>query len=43
VQDVFSFLAAYFSQDPAADFNDSGDITVQDIFEFLAAYFTGCI
>ncbi len=42
VQDIFDFLAAYFSSDPAADFNQSGSVTVQDIFDFLAAYFTGC-
>ncbi|MFN7022297.1 MAG: hypothetical protein ACK4WH_13345 [Phycisphaerales bacterium] len=26
----------------AADFNDSGSVTVQDIFDFLNAYFNGC-
>ncbi len=42
VQDIFDFLAAYFSGDAAADFNGSGGATVQDIFDFLAAYFTPC-
>ncbi|MCC6320591.1 MAG: hypothetical protein IT438_04045 [Phycisphaerales bacterium] len=42
VQDIFDFLAAYFSNDPRADFNNSGAISVQDIFDYLAAYFTGC-
>jgi hypothetical protein len=42
VQDIFDFLAAYFSNDPDADVNASGSITVQDIFDFLAAYFTPC-
>jgi glucose/arabinose dehydrogenase len=42
VQDIFDFLAAYFSADPAADINGAGGITVQDIFDFLAAYFVGC-
>jgi hypothetical protein len=42
VQDIFDFLAAYFSSAPAADFNHSGTVTVQDIFDFLAAYFTAC-
>ncbi len=42
VQDIFDFLAAYFSNDPSADFNGVGGVTVQDIFDFLAAYFTGC-
>ncbi|MCC6320739.1 MAG: hypothetical protein IT438_04805 [Phycisphaerales bacterium] len=42
VQDIFDFLAAYFSQDRDADFNQSGNVTVQDIFDYLAAYFEGC-
>lgn len=43
VQDIFDYLAAYFSGDPCADFNHSGAISVQDIFDYLAAYFTPCI
>jgi hypothetical protein len=42
VQDIFDFLAAYFTNDPRADINHSGSVTVQDIFDFLAAYFAGC-
>jgi hypothetical protein len=42
VQDIFDFLAAYFSNDPRADFNASNTISVQDIFDYLAAYFAGC-
>jgi hypothetical protein len=42
VQDVFDFLAAYFSGDARADFNGAGGVSVQDIFDFLAAYFAGC-
>jgi hypothetical protein len=42
VQDIFDFLAAYFSADARADVNDSGTVTVQDIFDFLALYFAGC-
>jgi hypothetical protein len=42
VQDIFDFLAAYFSNGPGADFNGSGAVSVQDIFDFLAAYFAGC-
>jgi len=42
LQDLFDFLAAYFSADPQADFNISGSITVQDIFDYLTAYFAGC-
>ena len=42
VQDIFSFLAAWFAGDPRADFNGAGGIDVQDIFDFLAAWFAGC-
>ena len=42
VQDIFDFLAAWFSGLPSADFNHTNGITVQDIFDFLAAWFTGC-
>jgi hypothetical protein len=42
VQDIFDFLAAYFSGDARADINASGTVTVQDIFDFLALYFSGC-
>jgi hypothetical protein len=42
VQDIFDFLAAYFTADVRADFNNSGAISVQDIFDYLAAYFVGC-
>lgn len=42
VQDIFDFLAMYFTVTPAADFNRSGAVTVQDIFDFLACYFSQC-
>jgi hypothetical protein len=42
VQDIFDFLAAYFTSDSRADVNDSCTVTVQDIFDYLALYFTGC-
>jgi len=42
VQDLFDFLAAWFANAPAADFNASGAVSVQDLFDFLAAWFTGC-
>jgi hypothetical protein len=42
VQDIFDFLAAYFSSSSAADINGSGSVTVQDIFDFLSLYFIGC-
>jgi hypothetical protein len=40
VQDIFDFLASYFSG--SGDFNQSGATTVQDIFDFLACYFAAC-
>jgi hypothetical protein len=43
VQDIFDFLAAYFSGDPQADLNQSCSVSVQDIFDFLAMYFAGCL
>lgn len=42
VQDIFDFLAAYFSGSPSADVNGSGAVSVQDIFDYLAFYFAGC-
>ena len=42
VQDVFDFVAAWFTNDPRSDFNGVNGITVQDIFDFLAAWFAGC-
>ncbi len=41
VQDIFDFLAGYFSNSPFADVNGGG-IGVQDIFDYLALYFQGC-
>lgn len=42
VQDIFDFLAAYFTANPRADINRSGAVSVQDIFDYLMAYFAGC-
>jgi hypothetical protein len=42
VQDIFDFLAGYFTSNPLADINGVGGVTVQDIFDYLAAYFAGC-
>jgi len=42
VQDIFDYLAAYFSGSVRGDFNGVGGVSVQDIFDFLAAYFAGC-
>lgn len=42
IQDLFSFLAAWFAHDPQADFNRVAGVTVQDIFDYLGAWFSGC-
>lgn len=42
VQDIFDFLAGFFSGNVRADINQTGQVTVQDIFDFLQAYFVGC-
>jgi hypothetical protein len=43
VPDIFAFLAAWFGQDPRADWDASGGApNVPDIFAFLAAWFAGC-
>lgn len=42
VQDIFDYLASYFSGDPRADFNFVGGVSVQDLFDFLESYFGGC-
>ena len=42
MQDIFSFLSAWFAKNPAADFNGDGNITVQDIFSFLSSWFAKC-
>lgn len=42
VQDIFDYLAAYFTSDLRADFDASGVVTLQDLFDFITAYFTGC-
>lgn len=41
VQDLFTFLNAWFASDPRADLGGDG-INVTDIFDFLNAWFQGC-
>jgi beta-glucanase (GH16 family) len=42
IQDIFSFLNAWFAADPRSDFNEVGGLTIQDIFDFLNSWFQGC-
>jgi hypothetical protein len=42
VQDIFSFIEAWFAGDVRTDMDNSGVIDVQDIFGFLNAWFAGC-
>lgn len=42
VQDLFEFLASYFSGALDADWNGSCDLSVQDVFDFLFDYFSAC-
>jgi len=40
--DVFAFLNAFTSADPAADFTGNGTFDIVDVFAFLNAYNAGC-
>ncbi len=42
VNDIFDFLAAWFSGDIRTDVNGLGGVSVQDIFDFLSSWFAGC-
>jgi hypothetical protein len=42
-QDVFVFLADFFSNDRDADVNLSGQVTLQDVFDYLGYFFVGCV
>ncbi len=42
LQDLFSFLDAWFGQTAAADVNQDGNITLQDLFDFLTHWFARC-
>ncbi len=42
VQDIFTYLNAWFSAEPRSDINLSGAIDVSDIFDFLSVWFAGC-
>ena len=42
VNDIFTFLQAWFGQDIRADVNGVGGVSTQDIFDFLSGWFAGC-
>lgn len=42
VDDIFSFLGAWFQNQPDADADGSGSVQVQDVFVFLEMWFSGC-
>lgn len=42
LEDLFSFLSAWFVKSPSADFNGNGTVSVQDLFDFLGAWFARC-
>ena len=41
-QDFFDYLAAFFANLAAADFNLDGVVNSQDFFDFLGCFFAGC-
>jgi len=40
VQDIFSFLEAYFANEPSADCDRSGAVAEADLWEYLTAFFS---
>lgn len=42
VQDIFDYLEAWFTLDPAANYDGAPGVTLQDLFTFLDYWFTGC-
>lgn len=42
VNDLFSYLAAWFAGSARADSNGNGTVAVDDIFNFLSLWFQGC-
>lgn len=39
---LLTYIEAFITGDPFADFDRSGSISVQDLFDFLNAWFAGC-
>jgi len=42
VNDIFVFLAEWFSHLPGADWNGNRLFEIADLFGFLGAWFAGC-
>ncbi|MCC6321817.1 MAG: hypothetical protein IT438_10340 [Phycisphaerales bacterium] len=42
IQDVFDFVEAYLSGDPASDINHDGILSIDDLFAFLDSWYGGC-
>ena len=41
-QDLFDYLAAFFSADPRADLNQDGQVNSADVLDFIVDFFAGC-
>jgi hypothetical protein len=42
IDDIFTYLAAWFRQEPSTNFDTSPAIALDDLFIFLSAWFAGC-
>ncbi len=42
IDDIFSFLNAWFAQDPRANIDGAGGVAIDDIFAYLNLWFSGC-
>jgi hypothetical protein len=43
VQDLLSYLQAWFPRDPAAEFDGTPGVDLEDLFAYLAAWHVGCL
>lgn len=43
IQDLLSYLQAWFARDPSAEFDETPGIDVNDLFAFLSAWHAGCL
>lgn len=42
ISGLLAFIQAFFADDPFADYNLSGMVTIQDFFDFINDWFAGC-